>query len=108
MFADKKRWFKIAGICVGVGTALMIVSLLLVGFDPWKLQSPLPFGVSLVNDGVHVVSDQVPEAPEAPQPPEAPKAPASFVPAEAPAAFDAADKLDLANRAFAHVIDLLT
>lgn len=97
MFANKKRWFAMAGICMGAGIVLMVASFLLAGCDPWKLQSPLPVGVSIVHDGVHIASDGLPAAPEAPQPPKAPSA---------SAAFDAADKLDLAGRALAQVLDL--
>ncbi|WP_080799823.1 hypothetical protein [Arabiibacter massiliensis] len=104
MLADKKLWFKVAGICVGVGAVLMIASFVLVGGDLGKLQSPLPVGVSIVQDGVRIASDEPPAAPAAPQAPAAPAAPQA---PQAPASFDAADKLDLANRALAHVIDLL-
>lgn len=97
MKANRKLWFRIAGVCCAVGVVLMVSALFLVKFDIYKLSSPVPFGVSIVRE----TPADLPAAPSAPALPEAPAAPAS------PASFDFADKASLGWRALDAVVETL-
>lgn len=100
MKANRKLWFRIAGVCCAVGVVLMVSALFLVKFDIYKLSSPVPFGVSIVRE----TPADLPGAPAAPAAPVAPANPAA--PAF-PASFDFADKASLGWRALDAVVETL-
>lgn len=97
MKANRKLWFRIAGVCCAIGAVLMLSALFLVKFDIYKLSSPVPFGVSIVRETPA-------DLPAAPAPPAAPATPAA---PGAPASFDYADKASLGWRALDAVVDAL-